>query len=118
MKFAKLFPPSVQDGRDETCAIGSGVFNVKDVVFSVLPEIAVPTVTWVDGGSALLFGTPSRAIAVVKICAITTEGMMRKRTVTSTYLVSITAESDRFLVRSEGLSNGDERTTSCLQQDI
>jgi hypothetical protein len=118
MKFARLFPPGSDDPSVETCTLGSASLNISDVKFDEIPKAELPDATWVDGGSAVLFKTPSRAIGIVKVCQVKTQGLKRQEVQTHSYLVSITANGTSFLVCAESLSNPHESVTSCLNREI
>jgi hypothetical protein len=118
MKFAKLFPPSSQHHGEETCIIAEQQFKLSDVRFSNIPETAVPSAAFVDGGSAVLFSTPARAFGILKVAVVHTEGLKRTAIQVHEYLVSVTRIDGTYAVRSESLGNADERVSACLEGEF
>jgi hypothetical protein len=118
MDLSRLFPPVQDDGSSETCTIGTHRCDLSDVAFAQLPNATLPDATWVDGGSATLFSTPSRTIALVKIAQVHTSGLARTGQDIHIYLVSVTADTDTFLVRAQTLSNPHDAITAAFTRDI
>jgi hypothetical protein len=117
MKFAKLFPPSKNSPHEETCTIGE-TFRLQDLQFASIPETDVPSASFIDGGNAVLFSTPTRAFGILKIAIITTEGLKRKDIQVHEYLVSVTRTDGTYAVRSEPLANADPRVSACLEGEF
>jgi hypothetical protein len=118
MDLKKLFPPSMQEAKDETCVIGEQQFRLDEVRFSSIAETALPDAVFIDGGSAALFSTPARCIGLIKVCAIHTAGLERKEIRLNQYLVSITANGRGFAVQSEPLGESSEEISRCLDGEL
>jgi hypothetical protein len=114
MDLKRLFPPSAQNVKDETCVIGEHEFRLDEIEFLAIEKTAIPAATFIDGGSAVIFSTPARCIGIIKVCAVRTEGLQRKEILTHQYLVSITANGKDFFVQSEALGPSDERVAQRL----
>jgi hypothetical protein len=111
-RFQDLFPDApAQDYSGETATVrGGGPFDLSAITFfpiASIPGTAIPDATWIDGGSAPLVSTPTRAVALIKTAAITTIGRERRDIGAGTMLVSITASGDEFLIRTQHI-NGEE----------
>ena len=118
MDLKRLFPPSSQTAKDETCIIGEHEFRLEEVEFLPITKQDIPSATFIDGGSASIFGTPARCIGIIKVCAVRTEGLQRKEIITHQYLVSITTNGDGFVVQSEALGPSDEYVGQVLNCEI
>jgi hypothetical protein len=108
MDFSELFPDApAQDYTNETCSISGGPIAIDTLRFGAIPTPganALNEAAWIDGGSAVIVSTPSRAIALLKTCAVLTTGLERKGIIIDTALVSITATETGFLIRTKSMS--------------
>lgn len=117
MRFTKLFPPGSADSRPETCAIADAKVSLDTARFSPIAQHDIPDITFIDGGSAVLFSTPTRAFGIIKVCEVRTKGLKRESIKLHEYLVSVTRNGG-FTVRSEPLAGADERVSACLDGEI
>lgn len=90
---------------------------LESIAFSPIPAVPVPDASFVDGGSAILFRTPARAIGVIKLCCVTTRGMQREHIRLATHLVSITASDGRFVVRSQPMQGSSTDVEAIISRD-
>lgn len=116
--FSNLFPPAIADNAPEMCILDGEKVNMQELNFHLLPKIAIPDATWVDGGSSILFSTPTRALAILRVCAIKTEETKRTSITTHTYIVSITRSQEGFLVKNSCINNPDSEISNCLETTI
>jgi len=118
MDYSTLFPAVVDDGKPETIFIGGKVHAVDDILILPLPAgSALPHgAAWVDGGSAALFSTPSRCVALIKIGVVMTIAKRREKVIVHQYLVSVTRDGDAFIVRNLPLA--DAQPLAALHQTI
>lgn len=118
MGFLKLFPAAAEDGNEEYFAINGTKKNIKEIQFSKLPQQEPAAATWVDGGSAVLFSTPSRCIGFLKFCTVKTQAMERKEVMVHSYLVSITRSNGSFVVRNQATKNPIDALDNALHLEI
>lgn len=116
MDFARLLPPTTDDGKPETCPLAG--MPLESLGFSAIEQGDIPDATFIDGGSAVLFSTPSRCFGLIKVVAIATSGMERKGIKAHQYIVSITANDGGFTVKNQPLSGADERISACLDCEL
>jgi hypothetical protein len=117
MRFAKLFPPGTADSKPETCTIADANVALDSIAFSTIPQQDIPDITFIDGGSAVLFSTPTRAFGIIKICEVRTKGLKRESVKLHQYLVSVTRDG-AFTIRSEPLAGADPAVSACLDGEI